>query len=93
MSQQLLDRQKIANIFRGVAKTLHIDVMLDSIDAWPERHGYRIRSHDSLGPLPSIEIEDADEVEPVLDRLYLVLERFYWYFAMAQMNSPTKASS
>lgn len=57
------------------AAALCVNIVLDDIDDLPERCGYRIRSHDSYGQVPGIEIEYSDHVEYVLDKVSLALER------------------
>ena len=75
MSQQMLSKPEVEDLFVQASISLHVDIILDGIDEMPERHGYRIRSHDSFGRVPDIEVEYADDIEPVLDRVSLTLEK------------------
>jgi hypothetical protein len=75
MSQQrLLSKLEIEKLLMREADALHVNITLDKIDDLPGRRGYSIRSHDSYGPLPDIEVEYLDVVEYVVDRIDLALE-------------------
>jgi hypothetical protein len=67
---ELLSEAEVEALFVGVTTALCVTIILDGVDGLPE--GYRIRSHDSYGPLPDIEIDSTHHnIEQVLDRICL----------------------
>jgi hypothetical protein len=70
---KLLSEAEVEALFVGVTTALCVTIILDGVDKLPE--GYRIRSHDSYGPLPDIEIESTHNIEQVLDRICLSTAR------------------
>lgn len=75
MSQHLLSKSEVEDLFVGIAAALLVKIILDGIDELPEECGYRIRSHDLYGPLPDIEIEYKGDREQILDRISLEIAR------------------
>ena len=71
--QELLSEAEVEALFVGVTTALCVTIILDGVDRLPE--GYRIRSHDSYGPLPDIEIDSTHNMEQVLDRISLSTAR------------------
>ena len=71
--QELLSEAEVEALFVGVTTALCVTIILDGVDRLPE--GYRIRSHDSYGPLPDIEIESTHNIEQVLDQICLSTAR------------------
>ena len=70
---ELLSEAEIEALFIGITTALCVATILDGVDRLPE--GYRIRSHDSYGPLPDIEIDSTHNKEQVLDRICLNVAR------------------
>ena len=70
---KLLSETEVEALFVGVTTALCVTIILDGVDRLPE--GYRIRSHDSYGPLPDIEIDSTRNIERVLDRICLSTAR------------------
>jgi hypothetical protein len=70
---ELLSEAVVEALFVGVTSALCVTIILDGVDKLPE--GYRIRSHDSYGPLPDIEIDSTHNIEQVLDRISLSTAR------------------
>jgi hypothetical protein len=71
--QSLLSEAAVEALFVQVTTALCVRITVDDVDRLPE--GYRIRSHDSYGPLPDIEIESTHNLEQVLDRICLSTAR------------------
>ena len=71
--QELLSEAEVEALFVGVTTALCVTIILDSVDRLPE--GYRIRSHDSYGPLPDIEIDSTHNIDQVLDQICLSTAR------------------
>ena len=70
---KLLSETEVEALFVGVTTALCVTIILDGVDRLPE--GYRIRSHDSYGFLPNIEIDSTHNIERVLDRICLSTAR------------------
>ena len=70
---ELLSEAEVEALFIRVTAALFVTIILDGVDRLPE--GYRIRSHDSYGPLPDIEIDSTHNKEQVLDRICLSTAR------------------
>ena len=70
---KLLSEAEVEALFVGVTTALCVTIILDGVDRLPE--GYRIRSHDSYGFLPDIEIDSTHNMEQVLDRICLSTAR------------------
>jgi len=70
---KLLSEAQIKALFVRVTTALCVTIILDGVDRLPE--GYRIRSHDSYGPLPDIEIDSTHNIEQVLDQICLSTAR------------------
>ena len=70
---ELLSEAEVEALFVGVTTALCVTIILDGVDRLPE--GYRIRSHDSYGSLPDIEIDSTHNIEQVLDRISLSTAR------------------
>ena len=70
---ELLSEAEVEALFVGVTTALRVTIILDGVDRLPE--GYRIRSHDSYGPLPGIEIDSTHNIERVPDRICLSTAR------------------
>ena len=66
---ELLSEAEVEALFVQVITALRVTIILDGVDKLPE--GYRIRSHDSFGSLPDIEIDSTHNMEQVLDRICL----------------------
>ena len=77
MSQQLLSKKQVEEMFVRAATGLGVNVTLDNVDTLPERCVYRICCHDSFGPIPYIEVSYSNDVDYVFDRVSLTLERLY----------------
>jgi hypothetical protein len=65
----LLSEADVEALFIGVTTALCVTIILDGVDKLPE--GYRIRSHDSYGSLPDIEIKSIHNMDRVLDWISL----------------------
>ena len=70
---ELLSEAEVEALFVQVTTALRVTIILDGVDKLPE--GYRIRSHDSFGSLPDIEIDSTHNMEQVLDRISLSTAR------------------
>jgi hypothetical protein len=74
---ELLNEEKVEAPFVQVTTALCVTIILDGVDRLPE--GCRIRSHDSYGSLPDIEIDSkidsTHNIERVLDRICLSTAR------------------
>ena len=71
--REFLSEAEIKALFIQVTTALCVTITLDGVDRLPE--GYRIRSHDSYGPLPDIEIDSTHNIEQVLDQICLSTAR------------------
>ena len=70
---KLPSEAEVEALFVGVTTALCVIIVLDGVDRL--REGYRIRSHDSYGPLPDIEIDSTLNIEQVIDRICLSTAR------------------
>jgi hypothetical protein len=73
---ELPSEAEVEALFIGVRTALCVTIILDGVDKLPE--GYRIRSHDSFGSLPNIEIDSTHNMEQVLDRISLSTASSPW---------------
>ncbi|HYK91918.1 MAG TPA: hypothetical protein VE398_24340 [Acidobacteriota bacterium] len=60
---------QIEKAFAQLVTDLKESLVLDGIDAFDKRSGFRIRCHDLYGPLPDAIIEGTGEEYPVLDHV------------------------
>jgi hypothetical protein len=70
---KIAEQAEVEALFVAVTTALCVTIILDGVDRLPER--YRIRSHDSYGPLPDIETDSTHNMEQVLDRICLSAAR------------------
>ena len=59
----------VEDAFMRIAVDVQSLISLDGIDELPGQNGFRIRIHDSYGPLPDVQVQDLEDGSPLLEQI------------------------
>ena len=59
----------VEDAFMRIAVDVQSLISLDGIDELPGHNGFRIRIHDSYGPLPDVQVQDLENGSPLLEQI------------------------
>ena len=66
---QSLSFPAVEDVFMRIAVDVQSLISLDGIDELPRQNGFRIRIHDSYGPLPDVRVQDSEDGSPLLEQI------------------------